>query len=498
MSQITIEGIGPILKPLTIPLPEGGGVVVLRGRNGLGKDEGILAARSLIDGEGSLETHDRAIAGTVEGFDCKIVVGKRTRHIGELTVARLEGGDPSNFVSPKGKEAGTRDSDRIAELCNLARVKVDWKPFEMLVGGRPQLEALARPGTLLLATLPEIASALKRDIEVHARAVEAQEENERGRATGLRQGMQGIDLNAPHDEGDLRRDVTLAERAQAELETRAKGAAASAKTAEDARAQLEQAKASYSGPTIERAAANEETARMAVVAAQDDVRAAQRALEAATANARLQMESLQAAQNARKGAEAYERSIAGWSASIDAAREARPAPTNDEIATCTVNLSNARGAVENGAIVRRALQHRAEADAAAVRSMDLKARAESLRDAARACEDILSQAISVVAPRGLRVRDGRLILDTQRGETFFDVLSKGERWKIGLDVAIDAAGPGAIIPIEQTAWESLDPLNRAIVWNHARAREATILTAQCDAGDLRSTIYDPAQEPVAP
>lgn len=79
---------------------------------------------------------------------------------------------------------------------------------------------------------------------------------------------------------------------------------------------------------------------------------------------------------------------------------------------------------------------------------------------------------------------------TKRGETFFNDLSAGERWKIALDVAIDAVGERGLIPLAQEAWEGLDPVNRRLIADHVRGRKVTVITAQCDAGELRAEPFE--------
>jgi hypothetical protein len=144
-------------------------------------------------------------------------------------------------------------------------------------------------------------------------------------------------------------------------------------------------------------------------------------------------------------------------------------------------------------VVRNSIEQKSKAEAAKAKAKELGEEADRLRLAARGTEGLISEAIAKVDPRGLRFQDGRLVLDTVRGETFFGDLSDGERWRIALDIAIDAGGPGCVIPIEQGAWQDLDPSNRAAIARHAQERQVTILTAECDDGELRAEVFEPVK-----
>ncbi|MCB1771940.1 MAG: AAA family ATPase, partial [Candidatus Competibacteraceae bacterium] len=51
MNNIMIKNIGAI-ESVSIPVPKGGGVVVLRGRNGSGKSTALDAIQSAVSGKG--------------------------------------------------------------------------------------------------------------------------------------------------------------------------------------------------------------------------------------------------------------------------------------------------------------------------------------------------------------------------------------------------------------------------------------------------------------
>lgn len=56
MTTVEIKDIGPI-ENLSIPVPDGGGVVVFRGKNGVGKSHALAAIDALVTGKGRLSVN---------------------------------------------------------------------------------------------------------------------------------------------------------------------------------------------------------------------------------------------------------------------------------------------------------------------------------------------------------------------------------------------------------------------------------------------------------
>jgi hypothetical protein len=114
-----------------------------------------------------------------------------------------------------------------------------------------------------------------------------------------------------------------------------------------------------------------------------------------------------------------------------------------------------------------------------------------LREAAKGTDEVLSE---VVAKTGspLRVEAGRLVLATSRGKkTLFAELSDGERWKLALDIAIDAVGNRGYLMIPQWAWGELQPANRRAIAEHLRKRGAVAYTAEAaDVDGIIAEEYD--------
>jgi len=92
MSTIELTDCGPV-KALSIPVQPG--VVVLRGRNDIGKSESLKAVSKLLGGKETISCRQGAVNGTVEGFGVKVSLGKaRTSARGELEALSIEGNLP--------------------------------------------------------------------------------------------------------------------------------------------------------------------------------------------------------------------------------------------------------------------------------------------------------------------------------------------------------------------------------------------------------------------
>ena len=62
--NVKIKNIGPI-STLSMPVPEGGGVVVLKGRNGSGKSTALDAISAAVSGKGKPPIKDLAESGEI-------------------------------------------------------------------------------------------------------------------------------------------------------------------------------------------------------------------------------------------------------------------------------------------------------------------------------------------------------------------------------------------------------------------------------------------------
>lgn len=507
-TTIEVENVGPVGR-VSIPIPPDGGLVVLRGRNGSGKTTTLDAIQTVATGKGKLDVRDGELRGEVRAFGATVTVAQSTRRRGEVDVLTLEGrGDVSTLVDPGLKSDDAADVHRIRSLLALTNCKVDASSFWPLLDGRESFEAVVSARAVEGDDPVQIADRVKREIEAKARGVEAEVEHAQQRASMLLALNEGLDLNAESDAeklgeayGEARATV---ERRRAEVERY---------DAEvEARAEAERALAEFDAEGIDpanllsNATDAEGLARTALAVKKREV-----------ADVEVEIERLQAALNSCRNkaqslkgeADVLQSRLDAASANIAAARErakrreqlaraasaALPASPELGLELAVAEWNEARVRLEQGVKLRDGIERKREADEALERAGDLRRRAEALRNAAKSVDVVLSELVGR-ANRKLRVEAGRLILDTARGKTYFAELSHGERWKIALDVAIEAVGRGGVLVCPQEAFEGLDPTNRRAIADHLKGTGVVMFTAEAtDAAEIEVGIVDPSPDP---
>lgn len=505
--QIDIQDVGPI-HSLSFDMDGPGGVIVFKGRNGVGKTHAINASAALADPSRArnMTSRDGSGRGTVSGLGVELGIGRRTTARGELEVTTINADDPSELVNPGYKDEAVADEHRLKVLCRLARVKPNAAWFAKLVGGEEELKRVAKPATLALLdsdNLPGLAEAMRRDLQAAARTAESEHQNFGHQASALIENTKDVDLNAPHDERVLNELAQDATRHMMRLEERRAAQDKADRERTEALARIAEAQQ----PDDLDAIVKEHGQKAGLIQIE---RVQQTAIDNEVAKLRAEIASL------TQRRDDCERRATSLGAEMDhleqrAAAAQRHASTvalwHDTIAKTNISdsdrvldkdleearavLTNAGNAIQAGAIVRRALKQRADAEALAVQARDAEKRADKLRDAAKGVDEVISESLRAIAPRGFGVTDGRLVIDTDRGRELYTQLSDGERWRFALDVTIDAVGEGGILAIRQEAWEGLDPYNRASIAEHARERSVWILTAEADGGELRAEQFVP-------
>lgn len=507
--QIDIQDVGPI-HHLSFDMDGPGGVIVFKGRNGVGKTHAINASAALADPKRArdMTSRDGSGRGTISGLGVELGIGRRTTARGELEVTQINADDPSELVNPGYKDEAVADEHRLKVLCRLARVRPNAAWFAKLVGGEDELKAIAKPATLALLesdNLPGLAEAMRRDLQAAARTAESEYQNFGHQASALLENTKDVDTSAPSDERVLSELAQDATRHMMRLEERR----AAQDKADRARAQALEQIAAAEQPEDLASIAREREQKEGLIQIEKDQ---QRSIDAEIEKLRAEIASLTSRRtdcdrrivslhgdldNLTRRANAATRhaaTVEAWQKTIaetvipDADRV-----SDRDIEEARLVTANAGHAIQQGAIIRRALKQRAESEALAQRARDAEKRAEKLRDAAKGVDEVISESLRAIAPRGFGVTDGRLVIDTDRGRELYTQLSDGERWRFALDVTIDAVGEGGILAIRQEAWEGLDPYNRASIAVHARERGVWILTAEADGGELRAEQFIPGE-----
>lgn len=493
MSTIDLTDVGPV-QHISIAVPEAGGLIVLRGRNGSGKTKTLEAVESALTGRGKLQVRDGTLRGRVEAFGVALTLGRSCRRVGELEVTSLDGRlSVAELVDPGIKSPDAADAKRIKALVQLAGIAPSAELFWPLAGGREPFEEVVGTAALAADDVVSMAERVKRDFESAARKEESQADHAEGRARGAREAAAGIDVTAPDDGDALQSLFEAAIRRQATLDEQLDAYNLATRRAHDAAAKLAAAQTEYRGPPPAVAFQVLQDARALVAASEFAERSAEQVLRQA------QAALVQARSRAGEALVVFDAAVlhdsttGDWQQTLDEAVPQRPDTAAFSAAEEAVD--QARGGVEAGALVRRAKQHLAEAAKAAEEAVLHRSRAESLREAAGGTDDVLS---TLVARTGsaLRVEAGRLVLTTGRGATYFADLSHGERWKLALDVAIDQVGERGVLTIPQEAYESLDPTNRRLLAEHVRGRGVIVLTAEAsDDDEVTAEVVEPEPNP---
>jgi hypothetical protein len=468
---IAIEDIGPIDR-LEIPIPEGGGIVVLHGRNGNGKSHALQAVEGLTTGERQ-PVRDGQSRGVVEGLGARLTVARRTSRTGELTVEVLEGDDPTQLVDPGIKDPEAADRRRLEAMLRLAGAKPDTNLFASLVGGGENLYNVAAPSSLKAVDLPDMGARLKRDFEAAARKAESAADNHRGARDALSDAAT-VSEDLPDIES-LRAKLHNTSVEFAREEERVKAAQTAGDAAAKAREGLRLTKEEYEGPTAEQARVAHEKQSQVVVELQEAYDAASDELRRLTTQWKI--------------AEEFESTMAAWQETVDDA----PSGVVDD--TKLVDLGNQKDALnqhleEAAVLIEKHRKHKEYREAGRMVA-DAEMRADGWREAAKGIEAVLTAQFAPIAPEGLQWAENRLVCDTKaRGEVPFADLSPGERWSIALEIATRSTGSGSLLVIPQEAWESLDPINRQAAKEAAEKLDVVILTAEATDGPLRAEVEE--------
>lgn len=482
---IDIKNVGPITH-VSIPLPEGGGVVVFRGRNGLGKSTALEAIEALAGQKRRLSVRDGEVSGSIEGLGARVTVGKSSRRTGELEVQSLDGKlSVAELVEPGIADPIAADAKRIKALVQLAGVSSSVELFrDKLCHSDAEKEILGKALSKRVAEATDLvamADAVKRDIEAAARDAEQEVSVLRGRVDGLRKSVAGVAVDGPSPE-DAQRELEQAVATQAEVKAilgeNVRREAARSKAAEQLRsvdakkqrADVEQAKASV---TMARTTLDGLLAEKQKLAEQVSVNAkATASMEHSLSRA---TSELQFATQAVEQTAAYEQAIA-------TASECVAPPTSAEDAAAKVEA--ARELLASSVLRKKAAAVEVEAVQIEKGLGELTKRAATLRTFASKTDSVLTDAVSR-AGSPLYVYGGRLMAKSDRKiPVAYADLSHGERWKLAIDVAVESLGKDGLIVIPQTAWEGLDPDNRLAVTEHCKSVGVVAVTAESDSGGL--------------
>lgn len=498
--NIDIENIGPI-RALRIPLPGNGGVIVLRGRNGLGKTTAIDAVEAAIKGQGSLDVRRGSARGSVDACGVSIRVSRNTRRFGELEVDTLDGKlSVAELVDPGLKDEAAADRLRIRALLHVVQFDASscGPKFRALLPSE-DFDRIVAASSLATKDPVEMARAVKRDLDEEALRLERDAENLSSRAKGLEDAAHGVP--APEGtEDELATALSAATLALDRAEQHDLAVLQAAKARDEAVNTLQ---------VWESAAEN----KISVSAASEALETSEKLLRQAIARCEELREQLRLAESSILQCEAATtaaRSVVAEATTREQAivkfRQAANVrvDTPTEAGTLAVlrqAKADAATAVSAGGVRRKAQEEREMAANLRIQSSETMQRAETLRVAAKATDDVLTDLVAACGV-ALSINQGRVVYREGDNERLFGELSMGEKFRIGLDIAIRAAhrladnsghgeSRGALLTLTQEAWESLDPYNRSAIAAQAKHGNVWIVTAEATGDeDLVAQTFD--------
>lgn len=487
MSTRTIEirDVGPI-ELLREECPEGGGVVVLKARNGKGKSIGLGAIDAAVSGRGAkdLRVRDGKVRGQVTAFGATLTISRQARRDGTgCVVESLEGKfDLATLVDPQLIQPLSADAKRIKALVSLAGVKPDIGLFAQLFRTEAEQRDVLTQSAHEADDILVMADRVKRDIEAAARKAEGQANIEAAHVKACNEAALGVDVCVETDSLMLQAAVESALQNQSALRQRRQQAIAQAARSEELRAEIDQYRSQQSGPSLDEIKQRETFAHNAVADAKEALEAARTQLQKCEYELHLAEQHYQHAKNDRESSERYSKTIEELQHALQALGSTVDMPTPEQSAAADEAVTAARNAFEAGVKAKMALEKLAKAEEHKTHEQEAAERAERYRQAAAAVDDVLSEEIQKLGCK-LRVKAGRLVLDTHRGETFFADLSDGERWKVAIDIATEFLGENGLLTLSQVAWEGLDPIAREEIRDHAKLRGVLIVTAECSTDE---------------
>lgn len=489
MSSIELSHVGPIEK-LTIPCPEDGGVVVLRGRNGSGKSHALEGVESLYSksSRSGLRNSDGVPSGSIEGMGVTVRLGRVNTAKGELVCESLDGRvDPSQLVDPGIKDPQKADAKRLVSLIRLGNVKV---PAEKWAASLK--EAADKVAVMDLVDEDPVVTAdrIRRRLHEVAREQEKLADSEAAESASIAKLIEDTDLSSPHDEDELAGYLDSATSALAKAESK-RDSYARAKVgiveAEEKLAGMVAVDLKPLRESLEKAKSEMETAENAVA----DIQAAIKKLHEQLTAASISRGSAEAGLlQAAKAVESAEKENEKRSVFLEAAAVTLPEMVSEStVEKLKVAKHDALKAVQYGQTVRQAIATKAKSDALAKSAEAKQKSGEKYRSLAKSTDAVLEQALVDAGYNKIKIHDGRLCVESDRMqlEPFSD-LSHGERWSMALDMAAAGLPKGSVLPVAQEAFEALDPDNRNRLNELAKERGLVIVTAEATEGELRAEV----------
>lgn len=501
-----IENIGPV-RSVKIPVPLGGGLLVMKGRNGAGKSTVLNTFERALGKDVKLSKNERAVgSGHFESpFGVTLKVGQSTRRLESDDGLSVEVLDDEfqigDLVDPREKDQAAADRRRLKALLRVAGAEADIAEFLQLFISEEEFERIVRDETRKVTDIVQMASMVKSDIEAEARAVEAEIAKAETEILRIEGSLAGFNPETDAVEIEqVRKDHEAAVEALGALK---RDRAAYLNAVEQIEVLEEREAAAEQSGAIDPATLNAVLAGHLTTLESLNNRRADLVAKITDLQNELKVTSSEIA--------AKESEIEGQKSKIEAARVSADmlASIRDQLtkarAVAPVSEEDLTAAKERSEELSREIG-RAQLLADKVKEFErlkerraglelLRKKAVELRDSAKATDGVLTDKVKTL---GTPIKVGyddkqnpRLIVPHagRDRDIYFSELSKGEKLYLVTSIAIKAVGDGGMFTIPQELFEGLDDENRAKIAEQLKGTGVVAVTAQCSAGELRGEIY---------
>lgn len=477
---------GPV-KNYEIEVPDEG-LVVLIGPPGSGKSTMLQSLEDALDEtrKSRIPIRDGAPRAEVSVFG-QIVLRRslQARRLGHLEFATLSGKfNIGDLVEPKYDKPASRDAVRIKAVLQLTSAQVDVAAFYPLVGGQEEFDEYVSSTQLGTNDAVELSARVKAAFELACRGLEKSVEQLRAQAEAARLSANGADINGPHDEVALSQAYKVALQEQSRLEAEAKAYSDAEKKRDESREAKDKLAREYKGLGRPEALELAEKAKGVYEAAQSEVARLKEELRKAEVGEASTKAASELADQRLETARVHADVFAALQEIVEAEL---PEPVLEmDLQTAEIEVQTALEAVEKGALIRKAREDLQNASDLKSEANTKESKAAELREAAKSTDSVLAEAIqSLGLPLG--VRDSRFVVTNSDrnpdGVELFEDLSKGEKTKFVIRIAIKAVGPGGMFPIPQEFYEGLTESNILSIAQELENSGVLAITAKAVDGE---------------
>lgn len=505
MSDIVIENIGPIEKSEVKILP--GCITEIVGANGSGKSTALKSVRRLVGAKESLSARDGIDKGAIEYGQVRITVGATTRG-GAASIDNIEGKFClSDLVDPGLVDPVAADSRRVQALVSMLGESVSDEEFVAVFNGDEQeFNSVVSKAAMGKPDIVAKVAAVKADIETKAREHEKMSAQLSYAALSKMESISEVDMSLPSDEKELEQQYNEARDKFVSCRAVFQQQQKTSKDAEEARRRLEELSGSDLASEYTKCIELLHNARSSLDAQTLRVNELRMLLTTAESDLKSIKDTVRNLENDKctieSRVDAHKALLAAAKATPDG-----DIVTQDLIDQLEQAANEAKQAMLQGAVVRKAIETREESSRLADESAKSFDKANYYRVAAKKVESILSKVMdNSGVPVQMQLVDGKPRLTvveclesvefirTDKGSpTYFSDLSNGQRWQLAIRMAVamlkGRPSSECVLVIDQDGWQDLDGNAKRKIQKMIASTNVSIVTARCSQDGESSELH---------